>query len=84
MADVTIVEISKEHRAAKVELGTDELVALCNGLYQITKESDVGEIYLRLYSDLMLARDLSQYGHIDSFCLSKIVGCRERIHENLG
>lgn len=31
---------------------------------------------MQLYSDMMMARDLCRYGHVDDFCLHNIVKCR--------
>ena len=31
---------------------------------------------MELYSNMIMARDLCQYGHVDDFCLHNIVRCR--------
>lgn len=81
---MTILNVSKETNKAVVELDSDELVALCNVLYQATKADNVKAITYKLYDSLMIARDLSQYGHIDAFCLANIIKCREKVKEMNG
>lgn len=76
-----ILSISKEDRESVVILDSTELVTLCNVLYQATKDENVQAIVYKLYGNLMIARDLSQYGHIDAFCLEQIVKCREKVKE---
>ena len=76
-----ILSISKENRESVVILDSTELVTLCNVLYQATKDENVQAIVYKLYGNLMIARDLSQYGHIDAFCLEQIVKCREKVKE---
>lgn len=73
-----ILNISKEKGEATVKLTADELVKLCNALYDI-KEEQKDTTYWNLYNELMIACDLCQHGHIDNFCFSQIVKCREHL-----
>ena len=73
-----ILNISKKEREVVVTLNSDELVKLCNTMYN-AKESDKNNLFYKLYSELMIARDLSQYGHIDDFCLERIIENRGKI-----
>lgn len=73
---MNIENISKEKGEVLVKLSATDLVAICNALYRQTKEQENKENILQLYSDMMMARDLCQYGHIDDFCLRNIVRCR--------
>lgn len=68
---MNILEISKPKREVTVTLSSDELVKLCNIMYESQKPKN--SMCERLYSDLILARDLSQYGLVDNFSLSRIV-----------
>ena len=79
-----IQNISKEQASVTVKLNADELVLMCNLFYmaQTTKEKKT-EKFLQLYSDMMLCRDLCQYGHVDNFCLSEITKCRNSIGKGL-
>lgn len=70
-----IINISKTKKTATVSLSADELVKLCNVLYHAT-DKDKNNLYNQIYSNMMIARDLCQYGHIDDFCLERIVKCR--------
>ena len=78
---MNILSVSKTENEAVIGLDSTELVTLCNVLYQATKDDNAKAIVYQLYDNLMIARDLSQYGHIDGFCLSSIVKCREKIQE---
>ena len=73
---MNIENISKEKGEVLVRLSKDNLVVICNALYRQTEEQ---ENILQLYSDMMMARDLCQYGHIDDVCLQNIVRCRSGI-----
>ena len=68
---MNILEISKPKREVTVTLSSDELVKLCNIMHESQKPKN--SMCERLYSDLILARDLSQYGLVDNFSLSRIV-----------
>ena len=70
---MNIRSISKEDKKAVVALSADELVKICNALYNDNAD-DVAKN--QLYSEMMIARDICQYGHIDDFCLDRIVECR--------
>ena len=64
---MNIQNISKNDREVTVTLSSDELVKLCNVLYYARDK------YHEIKSDLMIARDISQYGNIDDTTLSKII-----------
>ena len=64
---------------------------ICNALYLHSKEQDLqskeqktNDHFLQLYSDMMIARDLCQYGHVDNFCLRNVVACRNDIGQGIG
>ena len=73
-----INSISKEKREVNVNLSSDDLVKICNVLYHASNE-DRNNIYYKLYGDMMMARDLCQYGHIDGFCFERIAECRKNL-----
>lgn len=73
-----ILNMSKKDREVIVTLSADELVKLSNVLYHAPDE-DRNKLYYQLNSEIILARDMCQYGHIDSFSLAKIVENREKI-----
>ena len=74
---MNILNISKKDKEVVVALDADELVRLCNVLYTQEKYDD--NLHYKLYGNLMMARDLCQYGHIDSFCFDRIAECRNKI-----
>lgn len=80
---MNIQNISKENKEAVVKLSTDDLTIICNALYAQLPENQKNERFLQLYSDMMIARDLCQYGHIDNFCLQNVVKCRNGIGKGL-
>lgn len=79
---MNILNVSKNERKAVVSLSSDELVKLANVLYN-APDRDKTNLYYKLYSEIMLARDLSQYGHIDGFCFEKIAECRKKLKTKL-
>ena len=76
---MNIQNISKNDREVTVTLSSDELVKLCNVLYYARDKYDGDNLYHEIKSDLMIARDISQYGNIDNTTLSKIIK-EERIY----
>ena len=78
---MNLLSVSKAEKKAVLEIASDELVALCNVLYHETKRDDARAIVYQIYDDLIFAKDLSQYGHIDSFSLERIIECRKKIIE---
>ena len=77
---MTIVSVSSEKREATITLKTEEMVELCNAMFH-AKEKHDRERFYHIYGDLMMARDLSQYGHLDEFSLNCVVECREKIKQ---
>lgn len=75
---MNIHEISKERGRVVVELSADDLINICNSLYSQFEKNNAR--FLQLYSDMMMIRDLCQYGHIDDFCLGRITECRNIIN----
>ena len=71
--------ISKAKREVMVELTADDLVIICNALYAQSGEEKNNDYFMQLYSDMMMARDLCQYGHVDDFCLHNIIKCRSEL-----
>lgn len=74
---MNIQSISKEKREVTVTLSSDELVLLCNLMYQAPKEYQHKSLTNQLHSEMMIARDLSQYGLIDNFSIGRIVAARQ-------
>lgn len=76
---MNIQSISKRDREVTVELSADDLIIICNALYAKSKEERDNDYFMQLYSDMMMARDLCQYGHVDDFCLHNIVKSRNKL-----
>ena len=76
---MNIQSISKENANANVTLSASELDLICNMFHEQLAKEKSNPKFLELYGDLMLARDLCQYGHVDNFCLGGIVKCRNSI-----
>lgn len=76
---MNIQTISKEKREVMVELTANDLAIICNALYAQLGEKKQSDTFMQLYSDMMMARDLCQYGHVDDFCLHNIVKCRSEL-----
>ena len=80
---MNIQNISKDKREATIKLSADDLIIICNTLYSQLDEKKSDEKFLQLYGDMMMARDICQYGHVDNFCLHNIVKCRNSIGTGL-
>lgn len=76
---MNMLTISKEKREVMVKLTVDDLIIICNALYAQSGEERNNSYFMQLYSDMMMARDLCQYGHVDDFCLHNIVKCRSEL-----
>lgn len=77
---MNIQNISKEERQVTVTLNADELVAICDAMYSCkTQKNMQKDLFYRLYSDMMITRNICQYGYIDQFCLDRINDCRSKI-----
>lgn len=76
---MNIQTISKEKKEVMVELTADDLIIICNALYAQSGEERNNNYFMQLYSDMMMTRDLCQYGHVDNFCLHNIVKCRSEL-----
>lgn len=57
-----------------IVLNSSELVAICNALY---RDKELLSQYNDMYSDFMMIRDLSQYGRVDNWCLTRMVKKRD-------
>ena len=75
-----IVSVSQAERKATITLDAGELVELCNAMFHAKGERDNQRFY-HIYGNLMMARDLSQYGHLDVFSFDSNAQCREKANE---
>ena len=75
---MNIISVSKKKREAVVLLNSTELVVLCNALYRVTEDEKANAKTHQLYADLIIARDLSQYGNLDGFSMERIMCHREK------
>lgn len=67
-------------READVTLNADELVMIHNMLYFYSRfhhmdpdASKPGQRFHELYIDVNIAKDLCQYGHLDSFSIDQLI-----------
>lgn len=77
-----INEVKDRH--VTISLDASELVSLCNFIYEAKKlNGDNLKPYEReLNAQLMTARDLCQYGHVDGFTLRHIVIEKHKANPN--
>lgn len=59
-----ILSISKEKSEVVMSLSSNDLVKICNVFYN-TPEEQRDNLYHKLYADMIIARNLTQYVHID-------------------
>ena len=72
-----ILNVSHENKKATVCLTSDELVKLGNILYH-AQDKDKNDLYYKLRSNIIIARDLAQYGRLDNFCIQSVMECRNK------
>lgn len=82
-----LIQEIKKGDCALVSLDSEEIKILTS-IMSILKEQQIkieNPLYQRLQSDLIFARDLCLYGHIDDFSLAEIVNCRgpEKIQKTI-
>lgn len=75
---MTIKSISKEEGMATITIDANELVKLCNVMYK-APEDQKNKLYYKLYAEMIIARDLTQYGHLDSWCIDRVVELRDHL-----
>lgn len=68
---MTIHNIDHVAHKAVIELSSDELVLLTNALYEMEK-IDGRDSLRTLHADLIIARDITQYGGLDSCSLEDV------------
>ena len=68
-----ILKISKTEKEAVVRLSAEEMKMICNVFYKAEGQCEGDPLYHQLYSEMLIANDLAQYGHLDNFCFRQIV-----------
>ena len=81
VVDMQILNLSKEDDEAIIRLDATELTTLCNSLYYCRKEMLKNEIYHKIFGDLLVARNLLSYGHIDDFAFDRIARQRQYLRK---
>lgn len=84
---MNIENISKTQQQATIVLSKDELVLLCNIMFKYgiaagNNEEAKTDLFNKTYADMIIARDMCQYGHIDNFALSSIMRARNSCCES--
>lgn len=82
---MNIENISTSKEQVTLTLNKDELVMLCNIMYgakRANEDETKRELFHKTYADMMLVRDLSQYGRIDNFSLTQIMKERNSCSES--
>lgn len=76
-----VLRIDKTTQEVIVTLNSSELIELSNIFYEAQKEKDVKARFYALYADLIMCKDLCQYGHIDAFSFERMLECREKVKQ---
>lgn len=79
---MNINSISNDTGKVTLTLNIEELKNLANIMFA-TDDKHKDQKYHKLYSDIILARDLCQYGHLDESSLSFIVQHRNESNEGI-
>lgn len=78
-----IQSVSKESRECTIKLSVDELVMICNSFYHAEKNYEHSDLFHNLFSEMIIANNLCQYGHLDNFALSQIIKKRNETENKL-
>lgn len=78
-----IQNISKESRECTIKLSVDELVMICNSFHHAEKNYEHSDLFHNLFSEMIIANNLCQYGHLDNFALSQIIKKRNETENKL-
>lgn len=78
-----IQNVSKDNGECIVRLSADELVMICNAFDYARKEYGDRNLFHALYSEMIIANNLCQYGHIDNFALSEIIKQRNETENKI-
>lgn len=71
---MNVIKISGEDNRVTTLLSVDELRKICNIMYK-ANEDEKNALYFKLYGELIVARDMCQYGHLDNFSLECVTKC---------
>ena len=78
-----IQSVSKESRECTIKLSVDELSVICNSFYFAENAGVGGNLFHKLYSEMIAVNNLCQYGHIDNFALSEIIKHRNKTEDKI-
>lgn len=78
-----IQSISKEKRECIIRLSADELVMICNSFHYAENKYEHSDLFHNLFSEMIAANNLCQYGHIDNFALSEIIKQRNKTENKI-
>lgn len=78
---MNILNISKSDKNVTVSLTSDELQMLCNLMSE--RPDIVKDQFHQLHSELLIANNLCQCGHLDNFALTQIVKAKNRTNDYL-
>ncbi len=67
-----ILETSKLKQEAYVRLNSDDMVHICNALYEYGKAHKSDKIFNKLQARMIIAKDITQYGLIDGLDIERI------------
>ena len=60
-----------------VTLDTEEVKCLCEAFYGAFYDNEDNPVFRKLYSELIIARDICLYGHLDDFSIASVVSCKD-------
>lgn len=69
------IEKIEHDNFVETKLDAEEVKCLCEALYSAYYDNEDNPIFSKLYSELIIARDLCLYGHLDNFGIANVVSC---------
>lgn len=71
------IEKIEHDDCVNVTLDTEEVKCLCEALYGAFYDNEDNPVFRKLYSELIIARDICLYGHLDDFGIASVVSCKD-------
>ncbi|CUQ07029.1 Uncharacterised protein [Anaerostipes hadrus] len=69
------IEKIEHDNCVETKLDAEEVICLCEVLYGAYYDNEDNPVFSKLYSELIIARDICLYGHLDDFAIANVVSC---------
>lgn len=71
------IEKIEHDNYVETKLDAEEIKYLCEALYNAYHDNKNDPAFRKLYCELIIARDICLYGHLDDFGIANVVSCKD-------